>query len=67
MACGGAINAGSYGATHWRARGIPPLAESERVRRDLELATGAGKTVHIAHISTRESIEMVHRGARSRR
>ncbi|HXR36324.1 MAG TPA: dihydroorotase [Candidatus Binataceae bacterium] len=58
LVCGGAINAGPTADT-LGVRGIPPLAESERVRRDLTLATGAGKKVHIAHISTRESLEMV--------
>ena len=36
--------------------GVPPAAESDRVRRDLTLAAGAGKKVHIAHLSTRESL-----------
>jgi dihydroorotase len=39
--------------------GIPPAAESHRVRRDLAIAVGAGAPVHIAHVSTAESIELV--------
>jgi len=58
LVCGGAINAGQTADTLGVA-GIPLTAESERVRRDLTLAAGAGKKVHIAHISTRESVELV--------
>ena len=45
--------------------GIPAAAESQRVRRDLAIAVGAGAPVHIAHISTAASIELV-RAARKR-
>ncbi len=58
LACGGAINAGATADTLGVAA-VPPTAESERVRRDLTLAVGAGKKVHIAHVSTRESLELV--------
>lgn len=66
LACSGAINAGSV-AQMLGVPGVPPAAESERVRRDLELAIKAMAPVHIAHLSTLESIELVraarHRGA----
>ena len=45
--------------------GIPAAAETRRVRRDLAIAVGAGAPVHIAHISTAESIDLV-RAARQR-
>jgi dihydroorotase len=55
------------GATSKRlgVAGIPAAAESRRVRRDLAIAVGAGAPVHIAHVSTAESIELV-RAARKR-
>lgn len=64
LSCGGAINAGAV-AQQLGVPGVPSKAESERVRRDLDLAGKAGKPVHIAHLSTRESIELV-RSARAR-
>jgi dihydroorotase len=64
LACGGAINAGAVAHT-LGVPGVPPAAESERVHRDLELACKAAAPVHIAHLSTRESIELV-RAARRR-
>jgi dihydroorotase len=45
--------------------GIPVAAEARRVRRDLAIAVGAGAPVHIAHVSTAESIDLV-RAARKR-
>jgi dihydroorotase len=64
LACGGAINAGAVART-LGVPGVSPAAESERVRRDLELAIKADAPVHIAHLSTRESIDLV-RNARRR-
>jgi len=54
----GAINAGAV-AERLGLAGIPPSAESARVRRDLALARDAGAAVHIAHISTVEAVELV--------
>ncbi|HEY2105469.1 MAG TPA: amidohydrolase family protein, partial [Candidatus Binataceae bacterium] len=64
LACGGAINADGV-ARMLGVPGVPPAAESARVRRDLELAIKARAPVHIAHLSTPESIELV-RAARRR-
>jgi dihydroorotase len=64
LACGGAINAGAIAQTIG-VPGVAPAAESERVRRDLELAMAVGTPVHIAHLSARESIDLV-RAARRR-
>jgi dihydroorotase len=46
-------------------RGIPTSAESSRIRRDLAIAIGSGASVHIAHVSTAESLELI-RVARKR-
>jgi dihydroorotase len=54
----GAINAGDI-SKRLGVAGIPVSAESARVRRDLALAVGSGAPVHIAHISTAESLAMV--------
>ncbi len=59
LACGGAINAGGV-AQMLGVPAVPPAAESERVRRDLDLALKAAAPVHIAHLSALESIELVH-------
>ena len=64
LSCGGALNAGAA-QSRLRVTGYPSAAESERVRRDLELAIESKAAVHIAHVSTRESI-MVIREARAR-
>jgi dihydroorotase len=60
----GAVNAGEVSKTLGVA-GIPAAAEVERVRRDLALALGAEAPVHIAHVSTAGSLELI-RAARGR-
>ncbi len=60
----GACNAGEV-SKRLGVAGIPATAETHRVRRDLAIAVGAGAPVHIAHVSTAESIELV-RAARQR-
>jgi len=54
----GACNAGEV-SKRLGVAGIPATAETHRVRRDLAIAVGAGAPVHIAHVSTAESIELV--------
>lgn len=61
---GGAINEGAV-ARSLGVGGIPPAAESERVRRDLAIALGAGCPVHIAHVSSAATLELI-RAARAR-
>jgi dihydroorotase len=61
---GGAINHGEI-ARELGVHGIPDGAESRRVGRDLALAIGNGAAVHIAHVSTAESLRLI-RAARSR-
>ena len=60
----GACNAGEV-SKRLGVAGIPATAETHRVRRDLAIAVGAGAPVHIAQVSTAESIELV-RAARQR-
>ncbi|HEX4210763.1 MAG TPA: dihydroorotase, partial [Candidatus Binataceae bacterium] len=60
----GACHAGRV-AERLGVAGIPIQAESARVRRDLEVAAAVGGQVHIAHVSTAESLELI-RAARER-
>lgn len=61
---GGAINDGEI-ARQLGVGGIPDSAESRRVGRDLALAIGNGAAVHIAHVSTAQSLGLI-RAARNR-
>ena len=64
---GGSINEG-FMATTLGLRPITPAAEEVMVARDVLLAENEGVSVHIAHISTRRSVEIIRnakaRGAR---
>jgi dihydroorotase len=64
LSCNGAVNAGIV-AKRLGLRGYPNAAETKRVQRDLALAVATRAPVHIAHVSTRESLELV-REARGR-
>jgi dihydroorotase len=64
LSCNGAVNAGTV-AKRLGLRGYPNAAEAKRVQRDLVLAVTTRAPVHIAHVSTRESLELV-REARGR-
>jgi dihydroorotase len=61
LAEGGAMNEGAV-ATRMGLGGIPNAAESVMVARDIALAGLTGASVHIAHVSTRESVEAIRRG-----
>jgi len=67
LSCDGAVNAGTA-AKRLGLKGYSNAAEAKRVQRDLALAVATRAPVHIAHVSTRESLELVHearcRGAR---
>lgn len=58
LAGGGQVNAGQtairMGLSEW-----PNVAESSIVARDVELAAETGGRLHIAHISTAESVEII--------
>lgn len=60
----GALNAGEV-SKRLGVTGYPDSAESRRVRRDLALAVGAGAAVHVAHVSTAESIDLVRAARRN--
>ena len=56
----GAMNDGPL-ATRLGLRGIPHVAEEIMVYRDLALAEFTGRPIHIAHVSTRESLALIRR------
>ena len=49
------------------SRRIPSVAESAMVERDLALAAYEDSPLHLMHLSARESVEALARGARARR
>jgi len=48
-------------ATRWGLGGIPNEAESIMVQRDIALAALTGAHLHIAHVSTRQSVDAIAR------
>ncbi|MCF7916497.1 MAG: dihydroorotase, partial [Candidatus Omnitrophica bacterium] len=54
----GVLNLG-FSSTCLGLRGIPKSAEFKRVARDIKLAEEAQARVHIAHVSCRESVEII--------
>jgi dihydroorotase len=60
---GGDIHEGAK-AVRLGLRGIPASSEDVMVARDIILAESSGARIHIAHISTRNSIEMVRHARR---
>ncbi len=58
---GGCMNEGET-ATRLGLQGIPNAAESIMVYRDIVLAELTGARVHISHVSTAESIELIRQG-----
>ncbi len=54
----GVVNLG-FTSTRLGLRGIPKESEYKRVARDIELAEKAGAPVHIAHVSCKESVEII--------
>jgi len=62
---GGSMNEGPH-ATFWGIKGIPNVAESIMVVRDIALCELTGAAVHFCHMSTAESIEAI-RQAKKRR
>ena len=60
LAAGGAMNEGVQ-ATQMGLSGIPNAAESVMVMRDIALAALTGTSVHIAHVSARESVVAIRR------
>jgi dihydroorotase len=64
LTASGAVNAGEV-SKRLGVVGVPAAAETERIRRDLALAIGAEAPVHIAHVSTALSLDLI-RAARKR-
>jgi len=62
LSAGGQVNEGIV-SLELGLRGIPAAAEENIVHRDLALARQTGGHVHIAHVSTRGSVELI-RGAK---
>ncbi len=60
LAAGGCMNEGYY-STLLGLRGINPAAEEVHVVRDCILARQTGARLHIAHISTKRSLEVIAR------
>ncbi len=60
MSAGGQINEGIV-SLELGLRGIPAAAEENMVVRDLALARQTGGHVHIAHVSTEGSVELIRR------
>ncbi|MDD5108374.1 MAG: dihydroorotase [Candidatus Omnitrophica bacterium] len=54
----GLINLG-FNSTRLGLRGISNESEYKRVRRDTDLAKKTGASIHIAHVSCRESVEII--------
>ena len=63
ISSGGVINKG-FVSTKMGLRGIPKEAEHKMVKRDIELAKKASANIHIAHISCRESIDLIRKAKR---
>lgn len=61
MAHGGCIHEGDVSA-RLGLKGIPAVAESVQVARDVELAAFTGGHIHIMHVSKKESIEHIRHG-----
>ena len=58
LSCNGAMNEG-FLSTSMGLKGIPHIAEEIMVYRDLALAAYTGCHLHLAHISTGESISLI--------
>ena len=63
LSAGGVMNEGPV-ATQLGVRGIPGAAEDVCVARDLVIAEATGGRLHIAHLSTARSLDMVRRAKR---
>jgi dihydroorotase len=59
LSAGGDMHEGAP-SVRWGLRGIPAASEDVMVARDLVLAQLTGARYHVAHISTRNAVAMVH-------
>lgn len=60
LSCGGCMNESAL-SHRLGLRGFPKVAEEVMVARDIELARTTGARVHICHISSGRSVELVRR------
>lgn len=65
LAAAGVMNE-SYISTQLGLRGIPSVAEELMVARDIMLAEYTESRIHIAHVSTAGSVELIKKGKRAR-
>jgi dihydroorotase len=61
LTAGGVMNEGPS-AAGLHLKGIPAAAEESVVKRDIEMAMLTGARIHIAHVSTAGSVEIIRRG-----
>lgn len=61
---GGVVNKG-FVSTKTGLRGIPRESEYEVVKRDVELAKINGAKIHIAHVSCKESVDIIRKAKKS--
>lgn len=59
----GVVNLG-FTSTKLGLRGVSRESEYKRVQRDIDLAKKAGARLHIAHVSCKESVEIIASGRR---
>ena len=64
MGEGGVVHEGSF-STSLGLKGIPEVAESMHIARDISLLNYTGGRLHIPTISTRESIDLIRQGRKS--
>lgn len=55
----------SFTSTKLGLRGIEKRAEYEMIRRDIELARKFSSRIHIAHVSAKESVELIRKAKKS--
>jgi len=58
LSCGGVVNLGLT-STRLGLRGISSASEYNRVARDIQLAEKTKANIHIAHVSCKESLELI--------
>ena len=63
LSAGGVINKG-FISTKMGLRGVPSESEYGKVKSDLELAKESGSRIHIAHVSCKESVELIRKAKR---
>ena len=64
LAPGGVMNEG-WVSTRLGLQGWPNVAESSMVARDVQLAAMTKARLHVAHVSTRESLEVIRRARKA--